>query len=74
MITAAEAPRRLCERASNLNPVSGELIDNLSIVGIATIVIQVPTTLHVSEQVNVSIIDGSYGVTVPLPPRPVSGN
>jgi hypothetical protein len=50
MITAAEAPRRLCERASDLNPVSGELIDNLSIVGIATSVTQVPTALHVRSK------------------------
>lgn len=68
MITAPDAPRPRCERASDLNPVGGELIDNLSIVGIATSVIQVPAALHVSEQVNVSIIDGSDGVTGPLPP------
>ncbi|MFI5287375.1 MAG: hypothetical protein ACHQ4F_13780 [Candidatus Dormibacteria bacterium] len=37
-------------------------------------VIQVPTALDVSEQVNVTIVDGSFGATVPLPPRPVSDN
>lgn len=37
-----------------------------------TTIIQVPTALDASEQVNVTIVDGSYGATVPLPPRPVS--
>jgi hypothetical protein len=39
-----------------------------------TSVIQVPTALDVSEPVNVRIVDGSDGATVPLPPRPASDN
>ena len=38
-----------------------------------TSVIQVPSTLSRTGQVSVTIVDGSYGATVSLAPRPAGG-
>lgn len=35
-------------------------------------VIRVPTALDVNAYVNVTVVDGNYGTTVTLPPRPAS--
>lgn len=39
-----------------------------------TSIIKVPSALDVSQNVTVTIIDGSYGATVSLPPRAGAGN
>jgi hypothetical protein len=39
-----------------------------------TSIIEVPSTLNVSDDVTITIIDGSYGATVSLPPRADAGN
>jgi hypothetical protein len=38
-----------------------------------TSVIQVPSSLTLTGQVSVTIVDGSYGATVSLAPRPTGG-
>jgi hypothetical protein len=70
-------PVRLDVPASNLltvtvkAPSSGPCTADLTAT---TSVIEVPGALDVTGDVTVTIIDGSYGATVSLPPRAGAGN
>ena len=69
-------PIRLDVRANNLltvtvkAPSSGPCTADLTAT---TSVIKVPAALDVTKNVTVTIIDGSYGATVSLPPRAGAG-